>query len=115
MQRPDVEKYEALAGAPIPVEVEGRDWLPTGPMVYARQYPGQLLEKMRPALSELCAYTKHLERKMEYHFDQSLTISGETRKQIDAIKSLLRDWLAACPETCGQYDDVRKRAEEAVR
>lgn len=61
MQRPDVEKYEAMAEAAIPVEVEGYDWLPTGPMVYARQYPGQLLAKMRPALSELCAYIKHLE------------------------------------------------------
>ena len=101
MQRPDVEKYEAMAEAPIPVEVEGYDWLPTGPMVYARQYPGQLLEKMRPALSELCAYIKHLERKMEYHFDQSLAISGETQKEIGALKAILRDWLAQCLSMCG--------------
>jgi len=38
----------------------------------------------------LCAYAKHLE-------------------------TILRDWLAECPSMCGQGDDVRARAEEAVK
>lgn len=40
---------------------------------------------------------------------------GDADKEIDALKALLRDWLAACPEACGQCDDVRKRTEKVVR
>ena len=31
------------------------------------------------------------------------------------LKALIRDWLDACPETCGQCEHVHKAAEEAVR
>ena len=34
-------------------------------------------------------------------------------KKMDDTKAILRDWLTACPETCGQCEDVRARAEEA--
>ncbi len=39
---------------------------------------------------------------------------ARAEKQIDALQTIIRDWLAACPETCGRSDDVRKRVEEAV-
>jgi hypothetical protein len=43
----------------------------------------------RTAIPELCAYTKHLE-------------------------TILRDWLDACPETCGQCEGVHERARWMV-
>ena len=42
----------------------------------------------RAAIPELCAWAKRL-------------------------AAILRDWLDACPETCGQCEGVHERAEEA--
>lgn len=85
MQRPDIDSYEAMAAM-------GR--------VQTARFAGEWREVVgwwptdefdpRIAIPELCTYAKHLE-------------------------AILRDWLAACPETCGQCEGVRKRAEEAVR
>ena len=29
------------------------------------------------------------------------------------LEAILREWLTVCPQTCGQCDEVRARAEEA--
>lgn len=112
MGRPEVEKYEAMADkatagpwkwvrhggwdvlvGPQRGDVVLDDGSAHGeypPSIYVDSPDGQLIATARTAIPELCAYAKYLE-------------------------SILRDWLAACPETCGQCDGVRKRAEEAVR
>ena len=111
MRRPDVEKYEELAhGAANALDDDRLD-------CDEADYKIALFDQEAEPdmVLGLCAYIKHLERKMEYHFDQSLAISGETQKEIGALKAILRDWLAECPSMCGQCDDVRERAEEAVK
>jgi len=45
-----------------------------------------------------------------------LAASHELLEEENArLKAILRDWLDACPETCGQCEAVRERAEEAVK
>ena len=45
-----------------------------------------------------------------------LAASHELLEEENArLKAILRDWLAECPSMCGQGDDVRARAEEAVK
>jgi len=103
MQRPDIERYEAMAAAatatvgPWDVMCRGtdNDWDVFGPDggmyrgMFRHKGDAELIAASRTAIPELCAYAKHLE-------------------------TLLRDWLDACPETCGQCEVVRERARWTV-
>jgi hypothetical protein len=127
VKRPDVEKYEELAEAATEGPWEWDGWLLHSPakeddpdyrpvVVEAYRYSegdpnAELIAASRTAIPELCAWAKHLEHKV---FEQDVVLRFRAI-QIDSLKALLRDWLAACPETCDQCDDVRKRAEEAVK
>ena len=106
MNRPDVEKYEKLAGAATagPWEVTGEgDWdrevgsaleyVCRGPGDYAgdscfEEADAALIAASRTAIPELCAYVHELE-------------------------ALLRDWRACCSQACGGSDECVRRAEEA--
>lgn len=79
-------------------DVEKYEALAAKPSPGPRVLPWQMAPKdedlenycFRTGVTELCAWAKHLE-------------------------AILRDWLDACPETCGQCEGVRERAEEAVK
>jgi len=135
MQRPDVEKYEAMAAeGPYTTGLRNQaqaladamrsrfpDWgwrasyMPggkhisligkppysdrCGTMVDAREYeiaPRATTERLVTEFQRLLAEKTELQR---------------ARDRIVYLESILRDWLAECPETCGQGDDVRERAE----
>ena len=142
MRRSDIERYEAMAAAATPgpytselrTQAESladsmRPWFPgwgwrawhlpggkyislfgkppyspeCGALVVAREYviaPEATTERLAREFQRLLAETPELQR---------------ARERIVYLETLLRDWLAACPETCGQCEGVRKRAEEAVR
>jgi len=104
MQRPDIERYEAMAAkatatvGPWRVMCRGtdNDWDVFGPDggmyrgMFRHKADAELMATSRTTIPELCAWAKHLE-------------------------AILRDWLDACPETCGQCEGVHERAEEAVK
>ena len=108
MQRPDIDKYEAMTAAATegPWEVYGSGgWnrqvvnavcvICRGPGGYEgdsdlTEPDAALIAASRMGFAELCAYIRDLE-------------------------TLIRDWLDACPETCGQCEHVHKRAEEAAK
>ena len=107
MQRPDVEKYEALAAmGRISISLSGGEW---GGCV---EWPVKRFDP-RTAVPELCAYVKHLEKRLDELTDRHVAYMTAWDKKMDDTKAILRDWLTACPETCGQCEDVRARAEEA--
>ena len=115
MQRPDIDKYEAMAGKAtpgpwvspwemVPKSGNPEDYWFQGPnctlvcgatcidghVLYVKREDAALMAASRVGFPELCAYVR-------------------------ALESLIRDWLAACPETCGQCEHVHKAAEEVVR
>ena len=126
MQSPDVPTYEELGTqlvADMKVHLPRWEWrgvvLPKGVRIgVIGKPPGG---KECGAWTFTDDYRDNPEKAVLQLRDEFLRLLEEdvalTRaaKEIACLKALLRYWLAACPETCGQCDDVRKRAEEAVK
>lgn len=133
MQRPDIDEYEVMVAAATAgpwEEFGGGDWdrqvesaacvICRGPGGYdgdsnLTEPDATLIAASRTAVPELCAYIKYLEGKIDLFCGESLDNIIGACQEIDALKSIIRDWLAECPSMCGQCDDVRARAEGAVK
>ena len=102
MQRPDVEEYQNMAYEASDEPWEWRGWdLWAGEGLSLNTIAQSVNEPEEDADCRLIAASKHAILELTLY--------------IDGLETLIRDWLAACPETCGQCEHVHKAAEEVVR
>jgi hypothetical protein len=137
VNRPDVEKYEKLAGAATagPWEVTGEgDWdrevgsaleyVCRGPGDYAgdscfEEADAALIAASRTAIPELCAYIRHMEAKIELYMGESLKIAVEADAENARLKALLRIGASSAPRRAGEVTSAwggqRRQGSDSFR